>query len=442
MVPAAVRSRLRLVDCARDIAYIEAPAALIATARARGDTLERKRQLLPPPSRHKRKQRGGKTLKPNEVSGAYLAAVATALANPLQRLGDQLEPLCLPAAGNHQPTAVGELHSFDAALVEAVTGNPNGFASDRQWLLSASRRLRQLGAAHATAAENTRTPSEASAARQAGLAALEDEMFHHSGKYRAKSTAHKLECLIDDMVTLRRLPDVDAAEPLALMAGAPNVGKSSLVAALSTGRPEVNCYPFTTKGVSLGHILVGNDRANRLQLMDTPGLLDRPDHARNQIERQTLAALAHLQPLVVFVIDPDPSADMPLDRQLSLRQELLGRFGGHAGRRWLDVMSKSDLWQDGELGPGLACSLLQSDAMAAAVRVSMCELVDGSVVHKGGHGNQQQVEEVSDAEAIATALSQLASPSVLTSSSRRVHTELCGGLAELRRLIVERLTAI
>ena len=119
MVPAAVRSRLRLVDCARDIAYIEAPAALIATARARGDTLERKRQLLPPPSRHKRKQRGGKTLKPNEVSGAYLAAVATALANPLQRLGDQLEPLCLPAAGNHQPTAVGELHSFDAALVEA-----------------------------------------------------------------------------------------------------------------------------------------------------------------------------------------------------------------------------------------------------------------------------------------------------------------------------------
>ena len=40
----------------------------------------------------------------------------------------------------------------------------------------------------------------------------------------------------------------------AVLAGMPNVGKSSLVRALSSGTPEVNDYPFTTRGVSVGHV--------------------------------------------------------------------------------------------------------------------------------------------------------------------------------------------
>ena len=42
--------------------------------------------------------------------------------------------------------------------------------------------------------------------------------------------------------------------------GAPNVGKSSLVAVLSSGTPEVCNYPFTTRSVKMGHFYVNHIR--------------------------------------------------------------------------------------------------------------------------------------------------------------------------------------
>ena len=46
--------------------------------------------------------------------------------------------------------------------------------------------------------------------------------------------------------------------PTLVLVGAPNVGKSTLVRALSTGAPEVGNYAFTTRGVSLGHVYEGD----------------------------------------------------------------------------------------------------------------------------------------------------------------------------------------
>ena len=50
---------------------------------------------------------------------------------------------------------------------------------------------------------------------------------------------------------LRQLPLVDPDLPTFVLAGAPNVGKSSLVSALSTGQPEVCNYPFTTRSIKV-----------------------------------------------------------------------------------------------------------------------------------------------------------------------------------------------
>ena len=66
-----------------------------------------------------------------------------------------------------------------------------------------------------------------------------------------------------------------------MVCGAPNVGKSAFISALSSGNMEVNHYPFTTKRIHLGHFTF---RRLQYQMVDTPGLLDRPMHKRNDIE--------------------------------------------------------------------------------------------------------------------------------------------------------------
>lgn len=44
------------------------------------------------------------------------------------------------------------------------------------------------------------------------------------------------------------------------------------------------------RGVTIGHI-VDTSRYLRFQVMDTPGLLDRPEEERNEMEKLTFASL-------------------------------------------------------------------------------------------------------------------------------------------------------
>ena len=153
-----------------------------------------------------------------------------------------------------------------------------------------------------------------------------------------RRVASNLDFLIKARTVFRKLPAVDVEDPIAVFAGAPNVGKSSIIRAISTGRPEIRAYPFTTKAVSLGHIEL--KYGNKMQVMDTPGLLDRPDSERNDIEKQGIAALEHLSPTIVFLTDCSGTCGYPMKMQMTLRDELRGRYPEYP---WIDMQSKSDL---------------------------------------------------------------------------------------------------
>ena len=118
---------------------------------------------------------------------------------------------------------------------------------------------------------------------------------------------------------MREFPTIDATDPCIVVAGSPNVGKSALISSLSTGEPEINSYPFTTKTLHVGHF---EHRRRKYQMVDTPGLLDRPMIERNEIEMQAIAALENVGSVAVFLLDPSEEGGTSMESQLNLLDEV------------------------------------------------------------------------------------------------------------------------
>ena len=141
----------------------------------------------------------------------------------------------------------------------------------------------------------------------------------------------------------RKLPAVDPNVPTVVVAGFPNVGKSSLVAKLSTATPQIAPYPFTTKGIVIGHV---KDDWRVFQIIDTPGLLDREFEDRNDIEKQAVLALRYLTDVMVFIMDPSETCGYDMKKQTALLEAVKTNF---SGVQMIVAESKSDmLKRDGE----------------------------------------------------------------------------------------------
>ncbi|KAL3683322.1 hypothetical protein R1sor_001344 [Riccia sorocarpa] len=219
------------------------------------------------------------------------------------------------------------LHEYERALLELTLGDGTyEEVLGRVDLLR--KKVVDLGKNYASLCAKSTSKVEAEERLEEGFSRLE-ELFKKQGK--------AVDDLKEHAKTLRAMPVVRIRTPTLCLVGAPNVGKSSLVRILSSGKPEVCNYPFTTRGISMGHFEI---ESRRFQVTDTPGLLNRPDDERNNIERLTIAALAHLPTSVLFVHDLTGECGTTVPNQFAIYSEMRERF---PDRPWLDVVSKADL---------------------------------------------------------------------------------------------------
>jgi len=152
-----------------------------------------------------------------------------------------------------------------------------------------------------------------------------------------KQVDENLTFLKDARDKLNSLPDIRPEYPTVVVAGYPNVGKSELVSRISSGKPKVDVYPFTTREVGIGHFFLGY---RKCQLLDTPGMLDRPREERNDIEMQAVSALESLADLIIFMFDPTETCGYPMEDQKKLYSEIKKEF---PDVKFIEVENKSDI---------------------------------------------------------------------------------------------------
>lgn len=168
-----------------------------------------------------------------------------------RRLDAMGQELCTPLGRMAAAfPARSRLHPFERALLDLTLGiGKEGRYESTLARVDAGRRATLQAAKEAAAlASKSRTKKEALEAEEAGKESIEKA-------WRSRA-APAVDSLKEVAKQLRRLPVVDADSPTLALVGAPNVGKSSLVCALSSGEPLVADYPFTTRSVALGHFYV------------------------------------------------------------------------------------------------------------------------------------------------------------------------------------------
>jgi nucleolar GTP-binding protein len=152
-----------------------------------------------------------------------------------------------------------------------------------------------------------------------------------------KQVGKELKFLSKARDIMKKYPAINPEQPTVVIAGSPNVGKSQLVAKISTAKPRIAVYPFTTQEISVGTF---ERKYFRYQVVDTPGLLDRPLEERNSMELRGILALKHLADLVIFVFDPTETCGYPMSEQEHLLKQIREQFSTVP---IIEVENKADL---------------------------------------------------------------------------------------------------
>lgn len=140
---------------------------------------------------------------------------------------------------------------------------------------------------------------------------------------RISSVIHRIE---DDLefldyakIKLKNTPTIDFDAVTVVIAGFPNVGKSTLLRRMTSAEPKVADYPFTTKGIQIGHF---ERKWTKYQIIDTPGLLDRPVKDMNDIELRAMVALEYLAEVIIYIFDASETCGHSLESQYKLYEDI------------------------------------------------------------------------------------------------------------------------
>jgi len=107
---------------------------------------------------------------------------------------------------------------------------------------------------------------------------------------------------------------------------------------LDETRNKLRKLPDIRDEPTIGHFTRDD---TRYQIVDTPGLFDRPLKERNTIERQAILALAHQCNIILFILDPSETCGYVLEEQQKLQEELVNTFSAPV----VTVYNKKDLVQ-------------------------------------------------------------------------------------------------
>ncbi|AQZ09953.1 NOG1 (YPL093W) [Zygosaccharomyces parabailii] len=168
---------------------------------------------------------------------------------------------------------------------------------------------------------------------------------------------------------LGRLPSIDPNTRTLLICGYPNVGKSSFLRCITKADVEVQPYAFTTKSLYVGHF---DYKYLRFQAIDTPGILDRPTEEMNNIEMQSIYAVAHLRSCVLYFMDLSEQCGFTVEAQVKLFHSIKPLF---ANKSVMVVMNKSDIVGPDDLDEGRAQLLsTMKDLPGVEMMTTSCQM--------------------------------------------------------------------
>jgi GTP-binding protein len=145
------------------------------------------------------------------------------------------------------------------------------------------------------------------------------------------------------------------------LVGAPNAGKSTLLAALTEARPEVGAYPFTTVSPNLGVVTLDDDGERLAVIADVPGLIEGA-HEGKGLGHQFLR---HVERTRVIVGVVDGAAREPVEEWDAVAEELRLHDPALAERPMPLVVTKLDLAEARERWPQIRRALPDAIGVSA-----------------------------------------------------------------------------